>query len=99
MEGEWKVIKVDVLNPTAVKVKKDKKDITKLESFEGKRVAFLDNLKPQSDQVLNGIRNFFEEQGIETKVFKKLDTPTPVPEPVVQEIKEKFHAVITGVGD
>ncbi len=91
--------KIDVLNPVAVTVKKDKKEVSKLEQLEGKYVAFLDNLKPQSDKVLNGIRDYFEEKGIRTKVFKKIDTPTAVPEIVVQEIQDKYHAVITGVGD
>ncbi|RTR29955.1 hypothetical protein EKG37_13710 [Robertmurraya yapensis] len=91
--------RIDVLNPVAVTGMKDKKDVSKLEKLEGKAIAFLDNLKPQSDQVLFGIRDYFEKRGIRTKVFRKIDTPTAVPEPVVQEIKEKYHAVITGVGD
>ena len=90
---------IEVLNPIATSVKKTTNAVSKLDQIEGKRIAFLDNLKPQSDQVLNGLKDFFAHSGNETAMFRKIDTPTPVPEPVVQEIKQKYHAVITGVGD
>jgi hypothetical protein len=88
-----------VLNPTGRVENQQTKAVSKLDRIDGEKIAFLDNLKPQSDQVLNGIRDLFEKWGVETAGFKKIDNPTPVPEIVVQEIRQKYHAMVTGVGD
>lgn len=88
-----------VYRPKAVIETENTEKAPRLQSFEGVRIAFLDNLKPQSDQVLQGIQEYFQQQNVETEMFKKIDTPIEVPQEVVQQIRQSFHAVITGVGD
>ena len=90
---------LDVLNPLGIKQNHNVKTNSKLNCLEGKKIAFLDNLKPQSDQVLNGIIDKFGQWGMECGLFRKMDTPTPVPGSVAQEIRQKYHAMVTGVGD
>jgi hypothetical protein len=71
----------------------------KLSDLSNANIAFLDNLKPQSDHVLNGISELAQERVASIKMFKKIDTPTLLPDDVIGEIKENFHGMITGVGD
>jgi predicted GTPase len=99
LKGGKPMPSIEMLNPSAKVEKKESNSVSKLERIEGKRIAFLDNLKPQSEHVLYGIKDFFDKYDNDTAVFKKIDTPTPVPEPIVQEIKDKYHALVTGVGD
>lgn len=88
-----------VLNPVGRSENQDLKTVSKLDKIEGKKIAFLDNLKPQSNYVLHGIEGSFQTWGVRTGGFKKIDTPTPVPESVVREIQDHYDAVVTGVGD
>jgi hypothetical protein len=80
--------------------KKEKNTLApKLSNVRAKNIAFLDNLKPQSDHVLNGISEQIENDIASFQMFKKIDTPTPLPEGVVEVIKENYHGMVTGVGD
>lgn len=88
-----------VYNPRGI-AEEDQAEITERpSSIEGMEIAFLDNLKPQSDKVLQGVYDELQKFKIGSGFFSKIDTPTPVPENVVQEVKNKFHCMITGVGD
>lgn len=81
----------------------DKKERTalapKLTNVSSTKIAFLDNLKPQSDHVLYGISEKIEVRISSFQMFRKIDTPTPLPEDVVEEIKKNYHGMVTGVGD
>lgn len=88
-----------VYNPEGIKQQDDVEITERLSTISGKNIAFLDNLKPQSDKVLQGIYEVLKKHDITSEFYKKIDTPTPLPENVVQEVKNKFHCMITGVGD
>jgi hypothetical protein len=80
--------------------KKEKSTLApKLSDLNSANIAFLDNLKPQSDHVLNGISEEIQNHIASFKTFKKIDTPTLLPDDVIGEIKENYHGLVTGVGD
>jgi hypothetical protein len=91
--------KITVHNPKGVKNNQQAEKAKRITGASGLKIAFVDNLKPQADQVMNGIREQFAKQGIETTGFSKTDNPTPVPVAIVQTIKENYHGMVTGVGD
>jgi hypothetical protein len=91
--------KITVHNPRGVRGSQQVSKAQRVLTTDGLKIAFLDNLKPQADQVMNGVREVFGKQGIETAAFSKNDNPTPVPVQIVQHIKENYHGMVTGVGD
>jgi hypothetical protein len=71
----------------------------KLSDLSSANIAFLDNLKPQSDHVLIGISEKTQGRIASLQMFRKIDTPTLLPDDVIEEIKNNFHGMVTGVGD
>jgi hypothetical protein len=91
--------KFTVYNPKGEKANGRMAVASKIANISGAKIAFLDNLKPQSDRVLQGIADKLQKHGVNPTFFKKNDTPEQMPDSVIQQIKDHHHAMVTGVGD
>ena len=71
------------------------------ESLRGKVVGLLDNSKPNSDKILFFVGEILRERhGVaELVVASKPDTSTCAPPDILDQLVQRCHFAVTGIGD
>ena len=70
-------------------------------SLEGKIVGLLDNSKPNSDEILRYVGEILRERyGVAELVFaSKSDSSTSAPSDILDQLVQRCHFAVTGIGD
>ncbi|CAM3844806.1 hypothetical protein GCM10009865_04820 [Aeromicrobium ponti] len=91
--------KVIVLDPTEGPVETENHLAARLSDVSGKRVAFINNGKRNSDVFLSALaEEFRENHHAEVVWFDKKNPSLPFPDALLDQLKS-CHAVVAGVGD
>lgn len=88
-----------VLDPTEGPVESENSLAPRLSEVNGKRIAFINNGKRNSDVFLSALAEEFRERyRAEVVWFDKKNPSLPFPEAMLDQLKS-CHAVVAGVGD
>lgn len=90
---------IKVYNPVSYLEKKEK--VLLPVAFQGKRVAFLSNNKPNVDLLFDQLQNLLLDQFKPASLTRiaKASAAHPAPASMLSELAEKAEVVINGVGD
>lgn len=91
--------KVIVLDPTEGPVETENVLAPRLSDVKGRKIAFINNGKRNSDVFLSALAEEFRENHLAEVVwFDKKNPSLPFPDAMLDQLKS-CHAVVAGVGD
>ena len=90
-----------VLDPTIEPEEGGLELASRADSLEGKVVGLLDNSKPNSDKILLYVGGILRDRygAAELVIASKDDSSTSAPPEILDQLVQRCHFAVTGIGD